>query len=140
MVKTVGVAALLALLAACSGSPSDPAPGDAVEFAALGTSYRAGDTVRVELRNTGSRAVGYNLCDARLERREAFGWARDERYFVATACLAMLFRLEPGATAPTFRVVPAGMEPGTYRLWTQVSVGERGGGVVRTQPFTVERR
>jgi hypothetical protein len=137
--RSVAIPALAALLAACSGSPSEPAAPGHVRFAALATSYRAGDTVRAELRNTGETGVGYNFCDSRLERMEAFGWALAGSDSGPRPCLDILYNLKPGETAPTFRVLPAGTEPGTYRLRMEVSVDRARGNVVRTEPFTVRR-
>lgn len=132
--RSIAIPALAALLAACSGGPSEPAAPGHVRFAALAASYRAGDTVRAELTNTGDTGVGYSFCDSRLERMEAFGWAVTERDAGPMPCLDILYTLKPGETAPTFRVLPADTEPGTYRLRMEVS-----GGVVRTGPFTVRR-
>src|SRR3712207_6233965 len=107
--RTIVIPALAALVSACSGGPSEPTAPEHVRFAALATSYRAGDTVRAELRNTGETGVGYNFCGARLERMEAFGWAVAERDSGPVACLDILYTLRPRETAPTFRVLPAGM-------------------------------
>lgn len=137
--RSIAIPALAALLAACSAGPSEPAAPGHVRFAALAASYRAGDTVRAELRNTGETGVGYNFCDSRLERREAFGWALAQGDSGPVACLDILYNLKPGETAPTFRVLPAGIAPGTYRLRMEVSVGTTRDGVVRTEPFTVRR-
>jgi hypothetical protein len=137
--RSIAIPALAALLAACSGSPSEPAAPDHVRFAALATSYRAGDTLRAELRNTGETGVGYNFCDERLERMEAFGWAIAQHDSGPRPCLDVLYTLKPGETAPTFQVLPAGIESGTYRLRLEVSVGTALDGVVRTEPFKVRR-
>lgn len=137
--RSIAIPALAALLAACSGSPSEPAAPEHVRLAALASSYRAGDTLRAELRNTGEKGVGYNFCGARLERREAFGWAIAERDSGPVACLDVLYTLKPGETAATFRVLPARLEAGTYRLRLEVSVGTALDSVVRTEPFTVRR-
>ena len=135
--------ALAALLAACSQpAGSDPGQSTPVELAVLGTSYRAGDTLRAELRNNSLGVVGFNLCSLGVERVEVSGWAAVEPDFTAAPCLDRLYTLDPGEAAPTFRVLPAGLPAGSYRLSTEVWTGGAAldtRGTVRTRPFTVRR-
>lgn len=141
--KTAAAPLLAALLAACSQpAGSEPARLDGVELAVLAASVPAGDTLRAELRNTGAGEVGYNLCSLGVERMEVSGWRAVEPNFTATACLDRLYTLQPGETAHTFRVLPAGLPAGSYRLSTEVRTGGAAldtRGTVRTRPFTVQR-
>lgn len=141
--KTAFAPVVVALLAACSQpAGSEPARPDGVELAVLSSPVPAGDTLRAELRNTGAGEVGYNLCSLGVERMEVSGWAPVEPNFTLTACLDRLYTLDPGETAHTFRVLPAGLPAGSYRLSTEVWTGGAAldtRGTVRTRPFTVRR-
>lgn len=140
--KTHVALVMAALLAACSQpAGSEPARHEGVELAVRAAPVRAGDTLWAELRNAGTGTVGYNLCSLEVERMEVSGWRPVEPDFTLTACLDRLYTLEPGETAPTFRVLPAGLAAGTYRLSTVVwaGVGMDMRGTVRTRPFTVRR-
>jgi hypothetical protein len=130
------------MLAACSQpTGSEPVRLDGVEFAVRATSVPAGDTLWAELRNAGAGTVGYNLCSLEVERMEVSGWKLVEPNFTLAPCLDRLYTLDPGETAPTFRVLPAGLPAGSYRLSTVVwaGVGMDTRGTVRTRPFTVRR-
>jgi hypothetical protein len=140
--RSVFAAVLAALLAACSPpTGSEPVRLDGVELAVRAAPVRAGDTLWAELRNAGTGTVGYNLCSLEVERMEVSGWRPVEPNFTLGPCLDRLYTLEPGETAPTFRVLPAGMAAGSYRLSTVVwaGVGMDTRGTVRTRPFTVRR-
>ncbi len=141
--RTRVAAVMAALLAACSQpAGSEPAGPGGVELAVRDASVPAGDTLWAELRNTGTGTVGYNLCSLEVERMEVSGWRTVEPNFTLTACLDRLYTLEPGGTAPTFRVLPAGLAAGSYRLSTEVWIGGAGlgtRGTVRTRPFSVRR-
>ena len=133
---------LSALLAACSQpAGSEPAGPQGVELAVRAAPVRAGDTLWAELRNTGAGTVGYNLCSLGVERMEVSGWRPVEPDFTLAPCLDRLYTLEPGESAPTFRVLPAGLAAGSYRLSTVVwaGVGMDTRGTVRTRPFNVRR-
>lgn len=140
--KTAIAAVMAALLAACSdptgGEPADPR---GVELTVRAASVRAGDTLWAELRNTGAGTVGYNLCSLGVERMEVSGWSPVEPNFTLAPCLDRLYTLEPGESAPTFRVLPAGLAAGSYRLSTVVwaGTGLDTRGTARTRPFTIRR-
>lgn len=82
-----------------------------------GTSFQHGDTVHLRLTNGASHPVGYNLCYSYREKRTAEGWDRIEWLRL---CADAIFRLEPGAIAPSFETVEPDWGEGRYRIVTLV--------------------
>ncbi|WP_434300451.1 immunoglobulin-like domain-containing protein [Corallococcus exiguus] len=87
-----------------------------VSLATDATAYRPGDTVQLELRNEGTREVGYNLCTARLERREDSGWGATPHLNETEACQLVLHTLKAGARAHGTLRLPAELPAGEYRI------------------------
>lgn len=108
MRPTLPLLALLALLVGCGEVQ--------VSLSTDATAYRPGDTVQLELRNEGTREVGYNLCTVRVERREDSGWSVTPHLGETEACELMLHTLKAGARAHGTLRLPSELGAGEYRV------------------------
>jgi len=80
--------------------------------------YVTGSIVTVRLTNRSGRALGYNLCRARLERLDGEGEWRPALTTLAEVCTAEIRTLRPGqAVTYSFRAAPQGRSrSGDYRV------------------------
>lgn len=119
-------AALLALfIAGCEQTPmighgSPPHADEAPQLMRTDArEYTTGAPVTVALVNRTPRALHYNLCRSRIERRSEDDW-RTAREALAEVCTAELRTLLPGATA-TFAFSSAQhLRTGEYRVSTEL--------------------
>ena len=93
---------------------------DGVRLMTTSDSYSVGDTIVIELVNGSEVRLGYNLCLASLERREASGWTVIPRSEPYHACTLELRVLAPGKKALSQQPVRDWMSAGTYRFRDQV--------------------
>ncbi|QAT84570.1 hypothetical protein EJ065_3001 [Corallococcus coralloides] len=134
---TLSLMALTTLLVACGEVE--------VSLSTDATAYRPGDTVQLELRNEGTREVGYNLCDVRLDRREDAGWSHTPHLGENEACLAIQYSLKAGARAHGSLRLPSELAAGEYRVTHDVDTREtdsEGRAVqepVSSNPFLIEQ-
>ena len=115
----------LAAAAALSGCSMFGGTLTDLVFETSATEYAPGDTVSVILENESDEAVGYNICFAFLELERngevvPAGLGPDE----STVCQANLPGLAPGEVAEGVAYLPDDLEAGTYRLATEVEVGD----------------
>lgn len=142
-VTPVITAALGLLLAGCGRNPFSPRstgspPG--IVFSVEGTRFAVDDTVHLSLDNASSRVLWYNLCTARLERREVASWVPVPRRPDPSVCLAALFDLGPGRTTAALQPVYSYMEPGRYRFRGRVYLGsDYVSAAITSNEFTVVR-
>ncbi|WP_147439222.1 immunoglobulin-like domain-containing protein [Corallococcus sp. CA049B] len=113
---TLPLMALTLLLVACGEVE--------VSLSTDATAYQPRDTVRLELRNEGTREVGYNLCLVRLERREDTGWSHTPHLGENVACLAIEYPLKAGARAHGSLTLPSELAAGEYRIVHDVNTRE----------------
>ncbi|RKG52541.1 hypothetical protein D7X30_33590 [Corallococcus sp. AB011P] len=113
---TVPLMALTTLLVACGEVE--------VSLSTDATAYRSGDTVQLELRNEGTREVGYNLCDVRVERREDTGWSHTPHLGETEACQAIQHTLKASARAQGTLRLPSELAAGEYRIVHDVDTRE----------------
>ena len=98
------------------GPGSDPPSLIATDRAA----YTAGSDITFRLTNRTAVGVGYNLCRARLERRDGEGDWRPVMYSLGEVCTAELRTLRPGQSASyAFKTEPK-LRPGHYRISTDL--------------------
>ena len=112
---------VLALISGCVSSTEvrlDPAVLLVDEDVSTG-----GTPVTMRLVNTSDREVGYNLCDAVLERRSNGLWQPAE---VGRSCFSIRYSLQPRSQAVEIRVLPSDLVPGVYRFTAPVTVDVRG--------------
>ncbi|MBN8471511.1 hypothetical protein JYJ95_33815 [Corallococcus exiguus] len=108
MRPTLPLMALLTLLVGCGELQ--------VSLFTDATAYRPGDTVQLELRNEGTREVGYNLCTVRVESRHGSAWSQIPHLGENEACPLMQHTLKGGARAQGSLTLPAELPAGEYRI------------------------
>ncbi|MHA7630174.1 immunoglobulin-like domain-containing protein [Corallococcus sp. M7] len=116
MQRSLSLMALLTLLVGCGELE--------VSLFTDTTEYRPGDTVQLELRNEGTREVGYNLCMVRVERREDTGWLHTPHLGETEACQAYQDTLKGGDQAQGTLKLPAELAAGEYRVVHDVDTRE----------------
>lgn len=77
--------------------------------------YRVGTPVSIRLTNTTDRAVGYNLCRAKLERSHDGDW-QEIMPSLGEICTAELRSLRPGQSATFVFRTPPRARGGDYRV------------------------
>lgn len=90
-------------------------------------SYSAGTTVSLRLKNSYRHALGYNLCQAVLERESGASW-RAAEFENDRVCTMELRLLQPGDSVVTSRRLDGRLAEGNYRFRTTVenmSTGSR---------------
>jgi hypothetical protein len=115
--------AIVLALAGCEtgGHHREPYTGGAAYPHAMqmistgGRTYRVGAPVSIRLTNTTDRAVGYNLCRAKLERSHDGDW-QEIMPSLGEVCTAELRSLRPGQSATFVFRTPAGARGGDYRV------------------------
>ncbi|HXG59302.1 MAG TPA: hypothetical protein VNL91_09790 [Thermoanaerobaculia bacterium] len=131
------VAFLLAFAAACA--PLAPPPGDVTHPppVRLEATQPSGGAVRLTLVNESAAAVGYNLCQSRLQRRSGRDWTPVQ---TGEVCTMELRSLPPGQRAIFDKTLPPALPAGEYRYVTSVETPagtpQR---VLASQSFTVGR-
>ncbi|NPC73258.1 MULTISPECIES: immunoglobulin-like domain-containing protein [Corallococcus] len=105
---TLPLMALTTLLVACGEVE--------VSLSTDATEYRPGDTVQFELRNEGTREVGYNLCTVRVERSQDTAWSTTPHLDEGEACPLIQHTLKAGARAHGTLRLPAEFPAGEYRI------------------------
>jgi hypothetical protein len=102
---------ILTLLAGCSGitGPSSVSPILLVDEEVVDS----GDRMTIRLVNASDREIGYNLCEALLERQDGTRWHVAEQ---GRTCFGILYVLRPGGQAAESRVLPPETGPGVYRF------------------------
>lgn len=106
------------LLAACQLQPAPETPAGAAAERVLATDrdrYAPGDTATLVLTNRFDHELGYNLCPAALDRRDAGRWAPapepEDR-----VCTLELRLLPPGERATYPFPLDPRLPPGEYRF------------------------
>ena len=116
--------AMLLALAGCQqtgGYDQEPYTGrapypHAMQMISTGArAYRVGTPVSIRLTNTTDRAVGYNLCRAKLERSHDGDW-QEIMPSLGEICTAELRNLRPGQSATFVFRTPPGARGGDYRV------------------------
>lgn len=75
--------------------------------------YRIGDSIRVQLSNSGGEPIGYNACPMARELLTGGGWQRIESLRV---CAAVVHTLGRAASVNRDEEISAEWQAGTYRL------------------------
>lgn len=109
--------ALAGIVSACSQGITNPYAPDAYGVALHGRVVA--DSLQMVLLNTGSSAVGYNLCLSDLESMAMNGAPVPWHDYV---CTLPLFDLPPGDSTTWRAVIPSSLASGWYRWRTDVLV------------------
>ena len=109
--------AILIALGGCQqpGPYDRPAGLPTTSITTNADTYRAGAAVSIRLTNRTGRAVGYNLCGAKLERMHDNDW-QEILSSLGEVCTAELRGLRPGQSATFVFTTPPGARGGTYRI------------------------
>ena len=123
------VNALLVTMAVACTDAAGPAedevlaPGsgpEGIELEVVGDRFRSGDVFQVVLRNDGEFAIEARLCEAVLERRSGTEWVEVRRQEPELSCALIQLILGPGESVAEWQAVESWMDPGVYRLRTEV--------------------
>jgi hypothetical protein len=117
-------AACLLLVLGCgtSRSPAEPAPAEAIRVQALAAVYARGSSVQLDLVNDSTVTVGSNACARGLEILVGGdAWGRLPTYDVG--CFALYVVVEPGRRGRLLAPLPATLQPGTYRTYHELGIG-----------------
>jgi hypothetical protein len=111
-------------------APAEPA-GE-VAFTASPDSVAQGGTLNLTLANRSGQPVGYNLCTSAIETAAGAPVQTDR------VCTMELRTVEPGRSATYAYELPDDIEPGSYRLMTNIHFMDSGTQTaVRTGTFEV---
>lgn len=129
------------LLSGC-GVFEDEDEGD-VRFITDGDSYQTGEIVTLELQNKSANRIGLNLCVVylELERLDDGHWSELEggleRPGGNNVCTAEQRMLGPGQSVKEDVLLSPVVQPGTYRISTEIEVNGGKSRVVQTNEFRV---
>lgn len=146
----LSVLTLVAVLAACSESSTEPPAGEDFDFqvgnallaSGAGVTLRAeaaqwspGAPVTLTLENNSSSTVGFNLCFHALERRNGEGWSLMQD---ARVCTAHLDTAGAGASHSHQTHLPQTLPAGEYRFRVALYLAsENASRDVASSPFQV---
>jgi hypothetical protein len=111
---------ILALLAGCAGITGP----DSASIVLLVDEevVSSADSVTMRLVNASDRAIGYNLCEALLERQDGTRWHAAEQ---GRTCFGIMYGLRPGGESAESRPLPPETAPGVYRFRLEVHADTR---------------
>lgn len=133
-----------ALLVGCNGAKKTPQDGpvppstsssDEIHIATGATSYAPGGQVAITIHNATNRQYAFNPCTRAVER-EGHGVVPEP----GRVCTMEAWMLDPNATREATTNLPAGLEPGTYRLSIDFGAQDTSGTRVHatSNAFTVQ--
>jgi hypothetical protein len=137
------VVALSCALVACQATPraDTTVPTADVSLTLDRTSYTAGATATMRIRNSTNDTFGFNACSSRtIERQNGSSWTPHSE--PDRMCTMELRLLQPKETQSAATDLPSNLTPGTYRMVLTLSLQGReatGGGVRAVSPtFRIE--
>jgi hypothetical protein len=115
--------------------PTSGAPSDEIHITTGATTYAPGAAVALTIHNATSRQFAFNPCNRSVEREGHGAVAEPGR-----VCTMEAWILDPNGTRDASTNLPAGLEPGTYRLSIDFAAQDSTGGRVHatSNPITVQ--